>query len=418
MTRTLEVLINDDHVATLSEQNNTWQLAYTPAWQNSPHAFDLAPSLPRAQGTILDGSSERPVQWFFDNLLPEEHARDLLAHDAKLLSNDNFGLLAYYGAESAGAVTLLADPTQPRTSGLAPLPDEILSERIRNLPRVSLAKGAPKRMSLAGAQHKLAVVIKDRALFEPTGNTLSTHILKPDHPSPEHYQHSVANEWFVMNLARAAGLQVPRVEMRRVPEPIYLIERFDRRAVNGEIVREHVLDGCQLLGLDSRFKYQQATMETLQRIIDLVRNKATTRMRLFKWLVFNLVVGNDDSHLKNLSFEVRPDGFDLVPHYDLLCTSIYHLGDTPWLTTGLTWSLEGVPTHADLSVTAILNMGGHLGLTARQSERILRDTLAPLLAEAPRLLKECEAQMTAGENRLLRQIWHGVIRDLSARMTA
>ena len=35
-------------------------------------------------------------------------------------------------------------------------------------------------MSLAGAQHKLPVCLRDGELFEPIGRQSSTHILKPD----------------------------------------------------------------------------------------------------------------------------------------------------------------------------------------------------------------------------------------------
>ncbi|WP_278249933.1 HipA domain-containing protein [Azotobacter chroococcum] len=84
------------------------------------------------------------------------------------------------------------------------------------MPSVPLVEGAFKRMSLAGAQYKLAVVLQDGQLFEPSGRMPSTHILKPDHPH-ESYAHSVINEWFVMTLAGRLGLAVPRVERRYVP---------------------------------------------------------------------------------------------------------------------------------------------------------------------------------------------------------
>jgi len=137
----------------------------------------------------LDGASQRPVQWYFDNLLPEEDQRVLLAGDAKLDAADAFGLLAWYGAESAGSVTLLPPDAAPQTAEpLRPLPDDALEARIRQLPKAPLTHAAIKRMSLAGAQHKLAVVLQDGALFEPAGATPSTHILKPDHPDEDYPQ--------------------------------------------------------------------------------------------------------------------------------------------------------------------------------------------------------------------------------------
>ena len=105
-------------------------------------------------------------------------------------------------------------------------------------------------MSLAGAQHKMALIYRDNELFEPIGSTLSTHILKPDHQDTDDYPHSVANEWFVMQLAKKVGLSVPETYYKRVPEPVYLIERFDRvTGDDGSLSRRHTMDACQLLSL-------------------------------------------------------------------------------------------------------------------------------------------------------------------------
>lgn len=147
------------------------------------------------------------MQWFFDNLLPEEGARRLLARDAKIPEADQFGLLVWYGAESAGALTLLAPDQFPVRGSLVPLSDETLSDRIRALPGMALSSSSPKRMSLAGAQHKLAVVLNKGRLYEPTGANASTHILKPDHPVVDDYAHSASCRLptccgvFVKNLA-------------------------------------------------------------------------------------------------------------------------------------------------------------------------------------------------------------------------
>lgn len=416
--RALEVIINTEHVATLRDDAGIWSLEYTPGWLSSTAGYDLSPALPRAKGRVVDGSSERPVQWFFDNLLPEEQARALLASDAKIGFADAFGLLGYYGAESAGAITLLDRPVSIQSSGLVPLTDERLSERIRNLPRTALTTGAPKRMSLAGAQHKLPVVIAEGALFEPEGDTPSTHILKPDHPQRELYDASVVNEWFVMSLAKAMKLDVPDVSVRRVPEPVYLIERFDRRHKGHQLERLHVLDACQLLTLDKSFKYQQATTHTLNRILEQVRNVAQTRLRLFRWMVFNILVGNNDAHLKNLSFFVQADACYLAPHYDLLCTAVYGDSAAPWLEAELVWKPDGVRTHEDISRASVLALGEAIGIAPQLGNRIL-DELVPGLENTARQLLQTHVQtMNAGEARLIRRVVHGVIRDMTQRLKA
>ena len=310
----------------MQEVAGLWSFQYAAGWLSNPQGFALSPHLPLTAESLLDGASKRPVQWYFDNLLPEEGQRVLLAGDAKLDAADAFGLLAWYGAESAGSVTLLPPDAMPQTpEPLRPLPDDALETRIRQLPKAPLTHAAIKRMSLAGAQHKLAVVLQNSALFEPAGATPSTHILKPDHPD-EDYPHSVINEWFVMRLAKRLGLDVPNVHRRYVPSPVYLIDRFDRfdRIPEGQgWQRRHVIDACQLLGLDRSFKYSQGSMENLAALANACRSTAVARSRLFGWLVFNVLIGNGDAHLKNLSFLVSHEGVQLAPIYDLLSVATY-----------------------------------------------------------------------------------------------
>ena len=350
--RSLRASINQTEVGTLREVGGLWSFQYAADWLGDPKGFALSPHLPLTAEPLLDGASTRPVQWYFDNLLPEEGQRVLLAGDAKLDTADAFGLLAWYGAESAGSVTLLPPGAGLHTAEpLRQLPDDALETRIRKLPKVPLTHAAIKRMSLAGAQHKLAVVLLDGTLFEPAGATPSTHILKPDHPD-EDYPHSVINEWFTMRLAKRLGLDVPDVHRRYVPSSLYVIDRFDRIPEGKGWQRRHAIDACQLLGLDRSFKYSQGSMENLAALANACRSAAVARSRLFGWLVFNVLVGNSDAHLKNLSFLVSHEGVQLAPFYDLLSVATY---DSPafdksgWpAQTQLAWPILGVRHFSDI----------------------------------------------------------------------
>jgi len=208
VSRSLVVYLNDRRIGELQENNDLWAFEYDADWSADESAFDLSPALPRRQTEHLDGATLRPVQWYFDNLLPEERLREAVSREANIHAEDAFALLEYLGAESAGSLTLLpAGQPLPQQTGLRPLPDEELSRRIARLPRATLSAEAPKRMSIAGARHKLLVVLQDGKLFEPIGATPSTHILKPDHPSAD-YPASAANEYVTMRLARAFGLEL------------------------------------------------------------------------------------------------------------------------------------------------------------------------------------------------------------------
>lgn len=323
-TRQLDVYINTAQIGGLFENNGLWQFQYEQSWLQQLLAFSLAPYLPMQTAPHIDNGSYRPVQWFFDNLLPEEQARELLAKYIKVSTEDAFGILEAIGGESAGAITLLPPATSLPKGDIAQLSKEDLSKRIQNLPRTPMNRGERKRMSLAGAQHKMLLVCDGDALYEPIGHTPSTHILKPEHTSQDIYYFTVRNEYTVMRLAQACGLQVPKVYIDYVPQACYLVERFDRKGALPNIERLHVLDGCQLLGLSAGAKYRKNTIETLLELQKLCRSKGLTALKLYRWVLFNFLVGNSDAHLKNLSFRLQQGGdIELLPHYDLLSTIIY-----------------------------------------------------------------------------------------------
>jgi len=430
--RSLVAFINGQAVGSLLEADDVWSFQYAANWLESPERFPLSPHLPLRAEPMVDGASQRSVQWYFDNLLPEEGQRLLLAGEARLDQADAFGLLSFYGAESAGSVVLLPQDEREQAPVLLPLTHAALSARIRQMPGVPLMHAASKRMSLAGAQHKLAIVMEQGELFEPAGAFPSTHILKPDHPA-EDYPHSVVNEWFVMRLAGKLGLDVPPVYRCYVPEPIYVVERFDRIKTEHGWQRLHAIDACQLSGLSRQFKYQQGSVERLAQLANTCRSSAIARIRLFNWLVFNILVGNNDAHLKNVSFLVTAGGIQLAPHYDLLSTACYEsraFDKTAWPERStLAWPVCGVEHFSGISRQHLLGAGSVLGLAAATAARVLDKLISDIMPMALSLCTEFErenaslreahpelALVLAGELRCVKAIIHTVISEMVQRL--
>ncbi|WP_313024841.1 HipA domain-containing protein [Pseudomonas lopnurensis] len=433
MARQLNVWINRTLVGELEEHNGLWTFGYSQEWLASAVAYPLCPGLPLQAARHVDGASVRPVQWYFDNLLPEEGQRSLIASAARMAEADAFGLLAHFGAESAGSITLLSPGRQPEEGGLNALPESELSQRIREMPQIPLAERSAKRMSLAGAQHKVAIVYDGAQLLEPTGNTPSTHILKPDHPD-ETWAHSVINEWFVMSLARRVGLNVPAVHRRYVPQPVYLVERFDRRRGDFGWERLHCIDACQLLGLDRAYKYSEGSMARLSDISSRCRPSAKARLSLFQWLVFNVLVGNEDAHLKNLSCMMTAKGVALAPFYDLLCTAVYGtraFGQDRWPQQAeLAWSILGQQRLQCISTPLLVAAGESMGIKPVTAKVTLQKMIGVVRAHAQELLQITEQEnrallelspeigaTLAGELRLLRAIVNIVIAEMSRQLT-
>ncbi|RQS72030.1 type II toxin-antitoxin system HipA family toxin [Burkholderia sp. Bp8963] len=434
--RALIASIDGQHIGTLHEDRNLWAFEYARSWLDAPSRFALSPHLPLQADLLRDGATTRPVQWYFDNLLPEETVRALLASDAGLPDiSDAFALLAHYGRESAGSVTLRTpDDLADADTRLRPLDDAELDARIRNLPTVPLTHDAPKKMSLAGAQHKLPVVLRDGRLFEPSGQAISTHILKPNHPHAHDYPHSVVNEWFVMTLARRVGLDVPDVERRYVPAPVYVIRRFDREVTANGVERRHAIDGCQVLNLAAMMKYTGWSLDALAALANACRAPAPARLRIFRWLVFCIVVGNGDSHLKNLSFLIGDSGMTLAPHYDLLCDGVYetatYSAKSRWPDLAeFTRPVAGVRRYAEFTRDVLEAAGAALGLARGTAMRHVDELLQRIPAEADKLLLDVardndamiasRPELTAtlgGEMHLLRAIRHIVIHEMVARL--
>jgi serine/threonine-protein kinase HipA len=451
--RQLEVLTNDQLVGHLRENNDLWEFEYTPDWVAAPHGFDLSPTLPRhlSEPAIRpkptlhrDGATHRPVQWYFDNLLPEEALRTVIAREANLSAEDAFGLLAHFGSESAGSLVLRGpDAAGPVEHGLKPLSLADLSRRIAGLPKVSLTRDAPKRMSLAGAQHKMLVVFTGGELFEPLPGTPSTHILKPNHAEGDHYPASVMNEYFTMRLAKAVGLDVPAVHRLYVPQPVYIVERFDRTRPTpdtnppGEASRLHAIDTCQLLNKSRAFKYTAARQDALADAVGHCRAKAAARLQIYRWLVFNVLVGNGDNHLKNISFLVDASGIKVAPAYDLLCTAVY---DTKafanergrWPATQLAFAIGDATSFSGVTRQHLIDAGMALGLGEATARRELDRLVKAVPIEVEKLCAEIEAgvekavagcpnpeaarQHIAGELHMLRAIKHIVVRDMAQQL--
>ena len=120
---------------------------------------------------------------FFENLLPEGAIRQLLAKTLNTSDNHFSQLLAHCGGEMAGAIRLL--PTDsPSTDEEAPLSPALdpttlgqVLTTIRSRPFLANPKSG-MRLSLAGAQNKLPVLIDAQGMYLPS-NKASTHILKP-----------------------------------------------------------------------------------------------------------------------------------------------------------------------------------------------------------------------------------------------
>ncbi|MBI5926279.1 MAG: HipA domain-containing protein [Aquabacterium sp.] len=338
---TLTVWIGDQVAGNLHHHptTNRFAFAYADAWREARDAFALGPQLPlKAPDDQSPDQHSAIVRQFFENLLPEGNALDHAAQAHGVSKSNLLGLIHALGRETAGAIRLTAGdvvtPTE-EPEQLREITREELSQRIRQRAQLPFSVWDQQvRLSIAGYQDKIAVYEHDGRLFLVNGGPkASTVILKPV-PTRPALASLPGNELMCMQLARAAGLPVAEAWLEHVPEPVLFVKRFDRRETPTGVERQHLIDGCQLLGLSVGLKYERpygdgpdvrnirdgASLRALfQAINQHSLQPAVDRLALLRWAIFQVLIGNTDAHGKNLSFFVQPSGVRLAPAYDMVC---------------------------------------------------------------------------------------------------
>ena len=112
------------------------------------------------------------------------------------------------------------------------------------------------RLSLAGAQNKCPVLVRDGRYWLFRGEAPSSHILKFELAD---YRHPPAYETFTTQLAKAVNLPVVEIHPRRIAGSRFAeIRRYGRVPDDaGGMRRLHQEDFCQALGYGHERKYQE-----------------------------------------------------------------------------------------------------------------------------------------------------------------
>lgn len=328
MTAILTVWWGDQTVGALRiDQQGDIEFTYVDAWRNAPDARAISISLPLRAEPFL----RRETRPFFEGLLPEESQRIAVARALGISQQNEFRLLEQIGGEVAGGLSLWPEGETPPAASYdtppTPLSEDALIALLDRLPtRPLLAGEEGLRLSLAGAQAKVPLVMTGGGLALPRPGEPTTHILKPP---IARLADTTENEAFAMRLAKDIGLDTADVDIRSVRDRSFLlIKRYDRQVDSeGRPQRLHQEDFCQAMGYTSAQKYAADGGPVFRDCFALLRRAATRParevLRLLDAALFNLIIGNADAHGKNYSLLYTSDGTALAPLYDLLSTVSY-----------------------------------------------------------------------------------------------
>ncbi len=382
----------------IRKDNGNLQFRYDPDYRGPA----LSHSLPIQE----EAHPHRACLAVFGGLLLEGHAREALARNLGVSVGNDYALLEAVGGDCAGAIVLLDPatelPIEPRTR---PLSDGQLDEALRELPQRPLAADREEgvRLSLAGAQPKLPIVIDGAGMALPLNvAAATTHIVKPE---PARFPGLVDNEAFCMELTRAAGLPAAPVSkhVSVSGQPYLLIERYDRDLTAEPIRRLHQEDICQALGRPSDRKYQSEGGPGAVEMISLLRDCSAMPSQdlptLWRALVLNWLLGNCDAHAKNYSLLYDTGAPTLAPLYDIVSTTVY-----PELTTRLAMSIDGAREIGEVDRGA----WAALAKEARYSASFARTQVDAMIE---RVIEEAQklASQPQHDNKVAHQILRGII---------
>lgn len=412
MTHLLDVWFGQAKAGALSQDEaGALSYAYYPDYLIGQEPRAISFSMPLQESPYAD----RIARPFFSGLLPDEGARQRLAGALGISAGNAFGLLEVIGGECAGALSLYPPGQTPQSSDddgveiLSPARLEEILGKLRERPLLGGEEGV--RLSLAGAQDKLAVCVEGENIGLAKGGRPTTHILKP---FIQALDGTVENELFCLRLAARLKLPIPSVEMRHGGAiPFLLVERYDRsRHKDGTITRLHQEDFCQALSVPPELKYEEEGGPGTERSLDLIdratARPAADRLAFIRMLIFHYIVGNADAHGKNYALLYHAKVPGLAPLYDVVCTAAY-----PRLAKKLAMAIGGrsVPDTIQLKhwLTLVPDTRGAQRLLVKD----MTELAGRIRGEADKLLAEFEDGGTSHE---ILKIIRGIIETRAAHL--
>ncbi len=362
----LNVFYGNEKAGVLESTDNRGVIfVYDKNYLMSKNALPLSVSLPLQSEEF----SQKQCIPFFSGLLPEEGSRKKIADYLHISETSTLKLLEALGGECAGLITITPEEN-PELQNLSysltsenyeELTEEKLSDFIAKMDERPLMKADDKlRLSLAGAQEKLSLANLNGKWHLPLNGAPSTHILKPTRTGS--LSSLAQNEYICMKLAKQLSLAAPDVDLIKIAgKEVFVIERYDRIKNDETIRRLHQEDFCQALGIESERKYQSDGGPSITDIFNVIKDTFTVpalaAKNMLKYVVFNYLTGNCDSHGKNYSILYKENRMDLAPVYDAVSTTIYPgLTDKLSMKIGRHWEITKVTQEDFCLLSESLNI--------------------------------------------------------------
>ena len=313
------------------------RFTYTESYLKDPESRAVSISMPLEQQSFSVESTRN----FFEGLLPEGFTRRCVAEWLHRDEKDYLAILAGLGQECLGAIKIIDESRAVLPSKYK----ELTSEEVKKLAQEGATESAEmvtkSHLSLTGASGKVGLYYDEQKdkWYLPIGEAPSTHIVKQSHIR---LKRIVANEQLCLLTAKNLGIEIPqsfiiKTESNEAEDVLFATKRYDRRMqsngrkLNGMNIpyRLHQEDFSQALGIPASEKYEKDGGSYLSKMFGILRDYSASpiedQLKLWDICVFNFLIGNTDTHIKNLSLLYGKDlkTIRLAPAYDIVSTMVY-----------------------------------------------------------------------------------------------
>lgn len=314
------IFIDDHYVrcAKLTVKESSFELRYEDEYLTLPNKIDIDPlnlvaySKKYESEELFSSILDSAPDFWGQQLLNKKFQMSELNDMEYVLANglEHVGALAFSPIGDGRPMQLSPDGWRPHRKYCAVL-DQIIDQTelmIRDIDGAKLKELFEYGPTLGGGKPKVSLISNDKFYLAKYGTSLDT--------LPEQQI-----EYAVMSLAKDFGLDVPQIILsKHNSRSVYMIERFDREIIDGEIIRHHFISSLSLCDWHV-FGMKEWSYPVL---CDYLRKSGAAEaeikedlLELFKRVAFNIAVNNDDDHPRNHGLLHRNGKWRLSPLYDV-----------------------------------------------------------------------------------------------------
>jgi len=340
---------------------------YAPSWLADPKAFPLDPELLPLDTHEFESQPGWEVFSALRDAGPDHWGRKVIERRLGRVGLTELEFLLAASEQRVGALGFSTERS-PRQAKASVPPAHRLADLMQAAAHLERDEPiASDLLALLGEGSGTLGGMRPKATVEQGGELwVAKFPAKDDRHAITRWEHAT------LALAGRCGIRVPRHALVEVGSRAVLMTlRFDRDRRADGFARGHLLSGLTMLGLHER-DYGAGGYADLAAW--LRRHGAMPRgdaRELFQRMVFNVVVGNSDDHLRNHAAMDFGDGFRLSPAFDLV--------PQPASGTGRRQAIGVGDLGREATLENALTQAGQFGLDEKEAAtlvRTLRTTIA------------------------------------------